>query len=152
MRMSVIAVDGRFVRRMVLHRAPSAAIAVALVPLLFACGGGDSQPTTKPGTIRGPEVEMTDQLRFMPDKLTVKVGDTVTWRNVGSVAHTVTDDPAKAANKEHAKLPSGAEPWDSGLVMGGQSFSRKFDSPGEYAYFCVPHEASGMLATLTITS
>lgn len=142
-----------------------ATLAVAgLTVLLRACGGtatpapraatstpprGPAGPVT--GGTTGPVVIMTDQLQFVPDKLTVKVGDTVTWQNTGSVAHTVTADPAKAQNKAHVKLPAGADPWDSGILTGGQSWSRRFDVPGEYAYFCIPHEANGMRATLTVT-
>jgi plastocyanin len=94
---------------------------------------------------------MNDVLRFDPDQLTIKVGETVTWTTVGVIPHTSTDDPAKAQNPDHAKLPEGAEPWDSGMLNQGQSFSRTFDVPGEYAYFCIPHEVAGMLATLTVT-
>lgn len=48
-------------------------------------------------------------------------------------------------------LPSGAQPWDSGIVAAGQSWSYTFTTPGEYTYFCIPHEAAGMVAKLTVT-
>jgi plastocyanin len=35
---------------------------------------------------------------------------------------------------------------------GGQSFSHTFDTPGEYAYFCIPHELSGTDAHIAVTS
>ncbi len=154
----------RRVMRRQLGRRAVAALAAGLTVLLWACGGaaqpGPRAATNTPprgpaspaaGGVTGPVVAMTDQLKFVPDKLTVRVGETVTWQNSGSVAHTVTADPAKAQNKAHVKLPAGAEPWDSGILTGGQSWSRRFDVPGEYAYFCIPHEANGMVATLTVT-
>jgi plastocyanin len=151
-------------RRRVVRGVVAGFVAAGVPLLLRACGGTakpgprvtTGTPPRSPGSppaggVTGPVVAMTDQLRFVPDKLTVKVGDTVTWQNTGSVAHTVTADPAKAQNKAHVKLPAGAEPWDSGILTGGLSWSRRFDVPGEYAYFCIPHEANGMVATLTVT-
>jgi plastocyanin len=94
---------------------------------------------------------MTDQLRFEPASLTVPRGSTVTWTNTGAVEHTATDDPSKAVTASNAALPSGAQPWDSGTVAAGQSFSHTFDTPGTYKYFCIPHEAAGMVATIVVT-
>lgn len=94
---------------------------------------------------------MNDQNKFVPERATIARGGTVTWKNVGTVVHTATANPAKALDKSHAKLLSGAQPWDSGLIEGGTSWSRTFDTPGEYTYFCIPHEAVGMVATLTVT-
>lgn len=93
---------------------------------------------------------MNDQLRFDPDNLTIPKGATVTWKNVAQVPHTATDDPAKAGNKANAVLPNGAEPWDSGLIPGGESWSRTFDVSGTYTYFCIPHEAAGMVGRITV--
>lgn len=154
MRTPLIGIHTRVTHCGLIRRVAPIALVAALVPVLLACGNDDSEPTTKAGApgADGPVVRMTDQLKFAPDKLTVKVGQTVTWRNVGSVAHTVTGDPAKAAKQDNARLPSGAEPWDSGIIEGRQSYSRAFETPGEYTYFCIPHEAAGMVATLTVTS
>lgn len=99
---------------------------------------------------RGDLVELTDELKFMPDRVSIRVGDTITWRNAGSVVHTVTDDPAKAVNAADAVLPPGAQPWDSGLLAGGQSFSLRFDIPGDYVYFCIPHELQGMVGRIQV--
>lgn len=101
------------------------------------------------GEKAGPVVEM-DGLKYVPARLTVKAGDTVSWRNTDGMAHTVTGDPAKARDERSARLPEGAEPWDSGDIEAGQSWSRQFDVPGEYTYFCIPHELAGMVATVTV--
>jgi plastocyanin len=96
-------------------------------------------------------VTMSDALRFEPATLTVARGATVTWRNTSATMHTVTDDPGKAVNKADAALPSDAQPWDSGNIDPGQTFQHTFDTPGTYKYFCTPHEAAGMVATITVT-
>ena len=139
-------------RRRFLTRAGQAALGVAALPILAACapsdGGAGASPT---GGAGGAVVEMTDDLRFEPEELTVKVGDTVTWRNTGSIVHTSTDDPSKAQDPANAVLPEGAEPWDSGNIAEGEEWSHTFETPGEYSYFCIPHELAGMVARLTVT-
>ncbi len=96
-------------------------------------------------------VEMNLQLQYVPDQLTVAVGDTVTWRTVGPIPHTSTCDPSLAANPaQSVALPEGAEPWNSGDVGDGQEFSHTFEVAGDYTYFCIPHEAAGMIASVTV--
>lgn len=125
-------------------------LAATVAPLLAACGRQEPAVRSPPGTPAPQTVKMTDQLRFVPERLTLKVGDTVIWRNQETVSHTVTSDAAKAADKTHASVPAGAESWDSGMIEGGKTFERKFEVAGEYTYFCIPHESAGMLGTLIV--
>ena len=114
-----------------------------------ACGGGAA---ASGGSGRQSfTVEMNDANQFRPADLTVTKGATVIWTNSGQVVHTVTDDPSKAINKSDAVLPAGAQPWDSGNVGGGATYSHTFDVPGLYAYFCIPHEALGMVGRITVS-
>ncbi len=136
----------RLGRRHALRLAGGGVLAAAAVPLLAACGGGGSAAGGQSFT-----VNMTDGLKFEPDSLTVPKGATVTWKNTGSLVHTATDDPAKAASAANAVLPSGAKPWDSGDVDPGKSWSYTFDTPGQYTYFCIPHESAGMVGHITVS-
>ena len=96
-------------------------------------------------------VEMNDQLLFDPEQLTLRVGETVRWRNVGAVSHTSTCDEGEAnQSEEHVQRPEGAESWNSGLVNTDDEFERTFEVPVEYTYFCIPHEAAGMIGYLTV--
>ena len=106
-------------------------------------------PSASPGTYT---VNMTANRTFDPISITVPKGATITWHNVGGTTHTVTDDPAKATTPAHAVLPGGVQPWDSGNVADGQSFSMKFDTAGTYRYFCTIHEGAGMLADIVVTA
>jgi plastocyanin len=132
-------------------------IGVACAPAASGATASEPATTRTTGTTSGvasaaaSTVNMTSALKFEPSTLTIPKGTTVTWRNTGAVGHTVTDDPAKAANKADAALPSGVEPWDSGNINPGGTFQRTFDTPGTYTYFCIPHEAAGMVATITVT-
>jgi plastocyanin len=124
-------------------------LAAALL-LVMGCGAQTSAASSS-GNGQSFTVNMTDANRFEPAELTVPKGSTVTWRNTGQVVHTVTDDPSKAVNKSDALLASGAQPWDSGTIPGGASFSHTFDVPGQYTYFCLPHESLGMVGHITVT-
>lgn len=93
---------------------------------------------------------MVRQSKYVPAQLTIKVGETVTWRNRSTIDHTVTGDPAKVLNRANVRLPAGAAPWDSGAIAAGTSWSRRFDVPGEYRYCCLPHELAGMVGTLLV--
>lgn len=95
-------------------------------------------------------VEMTDGLRFAPQTVRIQAGETVTWRNTSELVHTVTADEELASDPSNVRLPAGAEPFDSGDISPGESFSRTFDVPGTYEYFCIPHEMQGMVGTVIV--
>lgn len=112
--------------------------------------GDDDDDTGATGGGESHVVEMNDQLKFDPETITVKVGDSVTWTTTGAVPHTSTCDPTKASNEANISLPDGAEPWDSGNVNQGEEFSYTFEVAGEYKYICVPHELAGMVGTVVV--
>lgn len=93
---------------------------------------------------------MDNQLNFVPDTVRIEVRETVEWRNTSFLVHTVTADPDTAARAEHARLPEGAEPFHSGNMDPKTSWSHTFEVPGTYRYFCIPHEAAGMLGTIIV--
>ncbi len=95
-------------------------------------------------------VELNDKLRSVPAQITIKAGDTVEWRNIGSIPHTVTADPRRALSSTNVELPDGAEAFDSGWVTGGQWFRYTFSEPGVYRYVCLPHERARMLGTVIV--
>lgn len=101
-----------------------------LVLVAVACGGGKQTPggqqTTPPATSSptGPVVKGTDQLTFDPATLTVKVGETVTWINSGTAAHTVTFTVGAAFDKP---------------LNQGDTVTRTFDAAGTFSYFCTTH-------------
>jgi plastocyanin len=76
---------------------------------------------------------------FSPANITVPAGTTVTWVQSGNNPHTTTSYDGL---------------WDSGILPGGsgQSFSYTFNEPGTYTYFCRPHEAQGMVGSVTVTA
>ena len=141
--------DRRSLRRGLL-RALRATTLLATTGLTIGCGSEQAGATQPVATVGGIVVEMTERLRFEPTALTVAPGDTVTFITVGSAPHNVVTDAGQAKDPSHAVVPQGVEPFASPMVQGGESWQYTFDTPGEYVYFCKPHEALGMVATITV--
>jgi plastocyanin len=90
-------------------------------------------------------VAMTDMpASFEPMQMSIKVGDTVEWKNTGNQLHHVTTDPSAALKNNDVSNPPGAKPFDSGFLKPGESFRETFSVPGTYRYACAVHEAKGM--------
>jgi plastocyanin len=84
---------------------------------------------------------------FDPAELTIKVGDTVRWVNE-------CEEGVPCVHSAQAypdKIPAGAEAFDSTLLTAqGQTYEYTFTVPGEYEYFCLPHEALGMKGKIIV--
>ena len=98
---------------------------------------------------------------FRPRSIEVPPGTTVVWRNTSKHTHTVT------AYEEI--LPQGTEYFASGGfetqsaaerawaenggggIQPGSTFEHEFTEPGNYAYFCIPHEPSNMVGTVVVS-
>jgi plastocyanin len=65
-----------------------------------------------------------DNFSFTPVEIQVKAGTTITWTNQDDIPHTVVSD---------------AKAFKSGVLDTDDSFSFKFDTPGDYVYFCSVH-------------
>lgn len=109
-----------------------------------------SQPSREPTSSPAAVVHMVQGDRFSPDVVHVRRGDTVRFQNDSLSTHTVTDVPAAARWPDDARLPEGAEPFDSGPLGLGQSFSHTFDVPGVYRYFCLLHEGMRMIGAVVV--
>jgi plastocyanin len=122
------------------------------VPLTIARylpGSGENAQTGSP--VSGAlEVTMTDDLRYLPAVLQVRVGDTVTWRNTSNIIHTVTADPSNVRDPSMVVLPAGAASFDSGSMRSGDVFRHTFAVPGEYTYLCIPHVQQGMVGRIVV--
>ncbi|HET6448000.1 MAG TPA: cupredoxin family copper-binding protein [Conexibacter sp.] len=100
-------------------RAP--APAATAVAASTAAASADDVPTAHAAA--STSVAIRD-FSFGPKAITVHVGDTVTWANVGPTDHTATAD-------------DGA--FDTGTLKAGQSGSHTFASAGTFAYHCTLH-------------
>lgn len=95
-------------------------------------------------------VDMTDLLAFHPRQVTIRLGQTIQWRNISSLRHTVTADPEDATNHADVALPAGADPFNSGTLKPNDTWEYTFRVPGRYKYFCIFHEGQGMVGQIVV--
>lgn len=98
---------------------------------------------------------------FRPASLTVAVGDTVVWRNTSKQGHTVTayedgipgdaDYFATGGFDSQSAAENGWTSGTKGRLGSGEEFEHTFEVPGDYGYFCIPHEPEGMVGSITVT-
>lgn len=97
---------------------------------------------------------------FTPETYTIEVGDTVTWENTSTRAHTVTaydelipEDAEFFATGGYENEQIAREEWadgGGGGIDNGEQFSHTFAVPGNYGYVCIPHEQGGMIGTIVV--
>jgi hypothetical protein len=63
--------------------------------------------------------------RYSPSAITIRVGDTVTWRNGTEAPHTVTSESNG--------------PMNSSILNDGDSYRATFQAVGTFAYYCELH-------------
>lgn len=87
---------------------------------------------------------------FRPRGVALAPGDTVRWVVDGPNVHTSTAyHPTNGMAP--LRIPRGATPWDSGFLMPPDAhFEVTFTVPGVYDYFCMPHEAMGMVGRIVV--
>jgi plastocyanin len=145
---------------------PLATFVPATVMLLALWGSGQvawAQAQSWKLFVGGGEQGVSVNL-FGPPSMRVHVGDTVTWTNTFSEAHSVTFNtgapaldleplvPLPPDNKLGANplvffpsFPAATPPYTgtgffhSGLLSAGQAFSMTFATAGTFPYFCVLH-------------
>ena len=76
-----------------------------------------------------PGCEETNEC-YIPKTVSINAGDTVSWSNDDTAAHTVTGGSA-------ADGPSGM--FDSSLLIAGGTFEQTFDASGTLDYYCMVH-------------
>jgi plastocyanin len=109
----------------------------ALIALVGCSSGGTAAPSTAASAAApsggAPAVSMKD-IAFNPQTIQAKVGETITWTNQDSTAHTVTLDDKSV---------------DSGNLAPGATFTHAFTAAGTFTYHCEIHKQ--MTATITVT-
>ena len=134
-------------------RLRAAAAAVALLAVLLAGCGGDGNDD-KASTASAPATTATEPTAtqqeavpavvkvsigdnfYKPKDLTIKRGQSISWRNQGAVAHTVTSDSDSAVK------------FDSGTVDPGGVYALKPTTAGKITYHCTIH---GKVQSGTVT-
>ena len=103
-----------------------------------ATPAADATATPQTGAAAAPEAAAGEVImkgiRFQPADITVKVGDTVTWKNEDPVEHNAVDE---AGGK-----------FKSELFGEGGTYEYKAEEAGKIDYVCTVHP--GMGGTITV--
>jgi plastocyanin len=99
-------------------------------------------------------------LRFKPDPITIKAGDTVRWTMMDPrEVHPLFFGPAAQEPANPFSPPSGGNTISSptnivvtGPQLPGSVFNLTFTGPGTYKYICMLHDEAGMVGTITVTA
>lgn len=79
-------------------------------------------------------------ISFDPKKLTIKVGDTVEWKNLSYTPHSATSDDSTAKDSS----------FDTGLIEPKKTTKKvTFSKPGTFMYHCSIH-GRAMTATVEV--
>jgi plastocyanin len=105
------------------------------------------EATATPPPDPDQRVAVGDGLSFDPAAFEISVGDTVLWEWTGNGHNVKYDD---------GEVPSGTD-WEG--TEGGRTETygeghvhfHTFETAGEYSYYCVPHQSSGMTGRFTVT-
>ncbi|MCX6814494.1 MAG: plastocyanin/azurin family copper-binding protein [Candidatus Aenigmarchaeota archaeon] len=114
---------------------------VLLIGVLLVAGctqsGGNNPP---PGNQTGNVVRISG-FAFIPQTITIKKGETVTWTNEDSVPHQIASDP----HPTHTDLPGLLSP----ALQNGQSYTFTSDKVGTWGYHCHLHPTMKGTAIVT---
>lgn len=124
-------------------------LGIALLSVLLLVG--TLTLASAPASATNYDIKMgTDAgLKFDPEIVTVKPGDTVTWVNNKLAPHNVVFEPTSPADKALADAISHTQL----TFTAGENYSTTFtdDMPaGTYTYFCAPHRGAGMVAKVIL--
>ncbi|TNF19764.1 MAG: hypothetical protein EP318_13560 [Rhodobacteraceae bacterium] len=96
------------------------------------------------GTARGESVW------FAPMGLAIAAGTTVRFVNHDpGNSHTATAYHPALFDRAR-RIPAAARPWDSDFLLPDESFSVTFEAPGVHDFYCLPHEAAGMVGRIVV--
>ena len=132
-----------------LRRRRTTTIGLALAVLLIAgCGGsdgGDSSATTSSAATTTTQQEAVPAVVkvsigdnfYKPQDVTIRRGQSISWRNDGAVAHTVTSDADSTVK------------FDSGTLDPRGAYALKPSTAGKLTYYCTIH-GKAQSGTITV--
>merc|ERR1719359_1208662 len=106
-------------------------------------------PVRQPSTIAQASVKLGSDsggLVFVPDKVTIKAGESVTFTNNAGFPHNIVFDEDNVPDGVSAESLS----REDYLNAPGETYEVKFDKAGTYGYYCEPHRGAGMQGKIVV--
>ncbi len=101
--------------------------------------------------VRMRSEDLGAEVWFDPIGVRIEPGQTVRWimTSPGNPHTTTAYHPRNAGHS--LRIPEAAAPWDSGFLLNpGDTFEATLTIEGVYDYFCLPHEAGGMVGRIVV--
>jgi plastocyanin len=95
-------------------------------------------------------IEMTNIATYQPAEIVVRKGEKITWKNNSDQIQTITVKTELTSDKQIAYHPDEAEPFSSGAIRPGETFSYTFYIPGAYEFVSLPNEEKGMQSRIIV--
>lgn len=108
-----------------------------------------AQQAAAPDTIVVQVLGQHEDSRFEPSMAEINPDDVIRFE-VREGMHTVT--AYHPDNRRDLGIPKAAESFDSGMLRAGQIWYLTLSEPGEYNYFCLPHERMGHTGKIYVRS
>ena len=89
-------------------------------------------------------IRMTNKATYQPAEIRVSKGEKIIWTNNSDQIQTITVKTENFNNKEISYYPDDAEPFSSGAIQPGESFTYTFFIPGTYEFVSLPSKEKGM--------
>mmetsp|Transcript_125 Transcript_125/g.125 ORF Transcript_125/g.125 Transcript_125/m.125 type:complete len:257 (+) Transcript_125:66-836(+) len=135
---TVVASNNFCTRRAAMAKAAGLAAGVSVATV--------SQPAYAAETTKVKMGSDSGGLQFVPAKVSICKGDSVKWiNNKGGPHNILFDEEAIPSGVDSEKIS-----MDEPLEEEGETFVKKFDTTGDYDYYCVPHRGAGMIGKLTV--
>lgn len=132
-------------------------VALPLLALAVAAFAPRREETPPPATHRVRMIQRGSQYLFEPANLTIRVGDVVEFVNVSGGPHNVQFYPNRipqgAAEVLNRAMANRIGPVAGPMITAPNAVYRiSFAGAprGRYDYMCLPHQALGMTAVLTV--
>lgn len=111
----------------------------------------DVEPGATPGS---PDEEEFPDFFFDPVGIHVETGAVVDFYNESDALHTVTAFDTRFSEPPYfeppQRIPDDAPPFSSPPVMADEHWLYRFDAPGVYDLFCLPHLGLGMVVRVVV--
>lgn len=121
-------------------------------------GGGSLVALAAPLQVRASPVALIEMkgtrrgehVWFTPQGLAVAPGTLLRFvnRDPGN-SHTSTAYHPAIFDRQ-LRIPVGADPWDSGILLPDEAFEVTLTVPGVYDFYCQPHEHAGMVGRIVV--
>lgn len=137
-------------RKFTVRHPLAAAVALAVLLTTAACGGSSGAGSSSaPATTKGAASVNTALLKFDPQEVRIKVGQTVTWIGGDNITHVLVQGTYDVGADSLRTKENDDKTFSLKLTKKGQQVSHTYDQAGTFTYFCTIHK--GMNGTVVVS-